>query len=100
MPYANSLPIIGLLVVLAAPSVAQEWGELDCKVVLEALQAQALEAAILTMNAQALETAVRGRDYAFFEDSISLQMKAAPAYETERALSLVNALLRDRCPTQ
>jgi hypothetical protein len=97
---AKSLPMIGLLVVMAAPAGALDWGELDCKVVLDALQAQTLEAAILRMNAQVLETSIRGRDYYFFEESILPQLKITPTDEKDRALGLVNALIRDRCPSQ
>jgi hypothetical protein len=62
MPRTKNLPMIGLLVVLATPAAAQERGELDCKLVIEAIRAQEQEAGALRRNVATLETAIRGSD--------------------------------------
>ncbi len=61
MPGAMSLKLIRLLVVLADPAEAQDWGERDRKVVAEALRSWIIDADILNQNARCLRRRSEGR---------------------------------------
>lgn len=89
--------MIAALLALPSAATAQAWGELDCKVVIDAFEASSQVENSLRHNADVLETALRGRDYALFEKQVGPKLEEAPAEEYDRALDLFNSLLRDRC---
>jgi hypothetical protein len=71
--------ILLLSIGLPAASAAQPWDELDCRLVLDALQAQAGEAASLRENSDTLSTALRGSNFALWEKTVEPQLVETPA---------------------
>ena len=96
-----SIQALILLLFLGLPTAAsaQTWGDLDCRIVLDALQAQAREAGALRRNSATLSTTIRGTNYGLWEKTVEPQLVEVPDAEKDRALELVNILLRDRCPS-